>query len=60
MNKTERCLAALIKQGVKVITRLPDGWKEIQGATTAPNGYKWVHNCKSLFGGEHEQALLKV
>ena len=44
----------------KVYTRLPEGWKINHGATTAPNGYAWINNGKSLFGGEYRHALLKL
>ena len=39
---------------------MPEGWKEVQGATTAPNGYVWIWNCKSIFSKEFRHALLKV
>jgi hypothetical protein len=39
---------------------MPPGWKEIRGATTAPNGYVWIWNCKSIFSKEFRHALLKV
>ncbi len=42
----------------KVMTSVPKGWREIEGATTAPEGFKWITNGKSMFGGEREQALV--
>lgn len=39
---------------------MPEGWKEIRGATTAPNGYVWINNHKSVFSEEYRHALLKV
>jgi hypothetical protein len=39
---------------------MPSGWKEIRGATTAPNGYVWINNRKSVFSEENRHALLKV
>jgi len=39
---------------------MPEGWKKVQGATTAPNGYVWIWNCKSIFSKEFRHALLKV
>ena len=39
---------------------MPSGWKEIRGATTAPNGYVWINNRKSVFSEEYRHALLKV
>lgn len=43
----------------RVIKDIPDGWKKIEGATTAPKGYSWYCNGKSLFSGEYESALVK-
>lgn len=34
-------------------------WKEIKGATTAPLGYKWVNNGKSLFSKDYKHKLVK-
>lgn len=45
---------------VKVLNTLPNGWKWRQGATTAPHGYRWAYNGKSMFVGEYEQALIKL
>ena len=39
--------------------RLPKNWKQVKGATTAPNGFIWVSNNKSLFGGKRQMALIK-
>jgi hypothetical protein len=49
-----------INKGVKVLNELPFGWCFIYGATTAPRGYKWVNNGRSLFSKEYEHALLKI
>ena len=45
---------------IEVISKMPDGWSVIKGASTAPNGFVWVSNKKSHFGGERKQALLKI
>ena len=42
-----------------VIEELPDGWKRVEGALTAPNGYIVVSNNKSHFGGDRETKLIK-
>lgn len=34
-------------------------WKDIEGATTAPHGYKWQSNGKSRFSGEYKNRLVK-
>ena len=57
--------AGLDKQGhqkltaVRVYKKKPNGWREIKGASTAPVGYKWIDNGKSLFKGEYKSALVK-
>lgn len=38
---------------------IPDGWDFIKGALTAPKGYEWISNGKSIFSGERQTALLK-
>ena len=42
-----------------VIEELPEGWKRVEGALTAPNGYIVVSNNKSRFGGDRETKLIK-
>lgn len=44
----------------KVYFVMPNGWKEINGALTAPSGYVWIFNGKSIFSNEYQHALLKV
>ena len=44
----------------KTILEMPEGWNIVKGASTAPNGFVWVSNGKSFFGGERERALLKI
>lgn len=46
-------------QGI-LYDRLPDGWKIIKGAMTAPSGYIWIHNGKSLFGGEYKHGIIAM
>lgn len=38
---------------------LPKGWVPIKGTLTSPNGYTWVSNNKSRFGGERKSAIIK-
>lgn len=45
---------------VKVFNQMPTGWKETKYAMTAPNGYIWIYNGKSIFSSENQHALLKV
>lgn len=42
-----------------ILDKLPEGWKYIKNATTAPKGYRWAYNGKSYFSGEREQAMIK-
>lgn len=39
---------------------VPQGWKETEGATTAPNGYKWYNNGESMFGGKYKHGLFPI
>lgn len=41
------------------LDRLPEGWVRTNGAQTAPNGWYWANNGKSLFSGERKSALIK-
>ena len=45
---------------VPIYDTMPDGWIEIKGATTAPNGYVWINNRKSIFTKEYRHALLRI
>ena len=40
-------------------SEMPKDWQVIIGATTAPRGYKWVSNGKSIFSGERRLGLIK-
>ena len=59
-SKTLALIAYFKKNGVKFLDKMPEGWKEIKGATTAPNGYVWIFNGKSIFTKEYQHALLKT
>lgn len=37
-----------------------ESWHDLDGATTAPNGYKWQSNGKSRFSGEYKNRLVKT
>ena len=45
--------------GIKVYESMPKGWSVIKGALTAPSGYVWIHNEKSIFSKEYEHGYLK-
>lgn len=38
---------------------LPEGWKRIKGATTAPVGWYWANNGKGLFSNEYKHGLVR-
>ena len=42
----------------KVLNHIPEGWRLLLGAMTAPRGYRWVFNGESLFSGKRERALV--
>lgn len=54
-------LTGLTKKGRKFryIKEVPKGWKELKNATTAPIGFSWFWNSKSLFSKEYEAILVK-
>lgn len=39
---------------------IPVGWKVITGATTAPKGFEWISNGKSILSPDYKHALLRV
>ena len=45
-------------KGVIVLDHVPKGWKILEGAMTAPRGYKWIYNGESLFSGKRKTALV--
>lgn len=45
---------------IKILDSLPKGWKWLEGATTAPNGFRWANNNKSRFSVEYRHALVRV
>ena len=42
------------------LDELPEGWSYIDGCTTAPCGWMWAHNRKSIRSGERKKALVRV
>ena len=46
--------------GARYLDKAPDGWKRIENATTAPQGYEWWSNGASRFSNEYQHALVKV
>lgn len=53
-------LPYFLKNGVKIFYTMPENWIVLKNATTAPNGYVWICNGESRFGGKYKHALLKL
>lgn len=61
MIKTKERINEFLKAGVRFFDTMPDGWKVLEGAKTAPSGYVWIHNCKNPFtDAGYESGLLKA
>ena len=45
---------------IRIFSSLPIGWKYLDGATTAPNGFRWASNGKSRFSDDYRHALVKA
>ena len=45
---------------IPILDTIPKGWGIVKGATTAPRGYVWINNRKSIFSDEYRHALLKI
>lgn len=40
---------------VQIYDTMPEGWRMVYGATTAPKGYAWIYNGQSRFSGKRIQ-----
>ena len=62
MTKTEKRISYFKELGVQFLDKMPEGWKVVKGATTAPSGYVWIYNGKNPFSNvaEYKSALLKL
>lgn len=45
---------------VQIYDTMPEGWRMVDGATTAPKGYAWIYNGQSRFSGQRRHALLII
>lgn len=45
---------------VDLYNSLPQGWKQDKGAITAPKGFTWINNGKSLLSGERKSGLIRL
>ena len=56
----EELLDGGLKIKLFVCNSMPNGWKIRKGAMTAPNGFCWIYNGKSVFSDDYNRALLKL
>lgn len=47
------------EEEIEYLDNPPKGWKKNEGATTAPLGYNWYTNGKSILSGERKSILVK-
>jgi hypothetical protein len=45
---------------VPIYDELPEGWADISHIVSAPSGYHWINNRKSIFSDEYRHALLII
>ena len=45
---------------VPIYDELPEGWADISHIVSAPSGYHWINNRKSIFSDEYRHALLRI
>lgn len=61
---TEEKIEAINKfaeeRAIEVVKELPEGWKILKGALTAPKGATWVSNMKTIKSGERKSGLLLI
>lgn len=52
IKKTKYTMKSGKEKEIEYVDRVPQGWVEMQGAMTAPNGYTWYTNNKSFKDGK--------
>lgn len=61
--RSARRLESLKARRVEVLEAMPEGWSYLEGATTAPKGYRWAGHGSRFWrvtGGEpYGHALIK-
>lgn len=45
---------------VPIYDEMPEGWADISHIVSAPSGYHWINNRKSIFTKEYRHALLRI
>ena len=58
MSIMEKINAFAEKHNVEVYETMPEGWRVLQGALTAPCGTTWIHNNGSIIQKTKKTALL--
>ena len=58
MTVLEKINAFVEKRNVQIYDTMPEGWKVLQGALTAPCGTTWINNGGSIINKTMETALL--
>ena len=51
---------ANIYELLDIYDHIPEGWVDISDIVTAPAGYHWINNRKSIFNKEYRHALLRI
>ena len=59
IKKTTVTTKAGKKREIEYVESVPDGFKELKGATTAPLGYTWYTNGKSILDKSRKNILVK-
>lgn len=59
IKKTTVTLKSGKQKDIEYVEEIPDGFIQDVGATTAPKGYSWYHNNKSITSGERKRILVK-
>ena len=57
MVRTEERIAYFVNLGYHFYDHIPDGWKVVKGALTAPSGYVWIHR---FVDGYRKTAFAKI
>lgn len=48
------------ERGIEVVATLPEDWKILKNALTAPSGTVWISNMKPIKSGERKSGLLLI
>lgn len=59
VKKTTVTMKSGKEREIEYVEEVPEGYTEVKDATTAPLGYTWYTNGKSLLNGERKNILVK-